>query len=280
MAEWWKRPKLIEYWDEEFDTIMAIDENGTTDLQGIRKNLVKLFTPEQDFQDRWFTITGVVISRECFPQFREDMTSLKTDYWQEGNFDYKAGSKRVVFHSREIRKRVGPFNPKLIDIFSFMEDLSDLISTTPFTTFSASIDKAMHVLKYSNPYPVYNLCLEFILERYCRLLREQGKTGMLLLESRGKKEDKLLLKYIVGLLNNGNRYWNKNDFSCIKGVYFNPKWDRPGNGSFILLELADLVSYPIHKYLRSDVEDKSFSVVQQKLHNYPHFFGYGLKKFP
>ncbi|MGG3383093.1 DUF3800 domain-containing protein [Heyndrickxia faecalis] len=281
MPNWWERPTLIENWDQSFDSILAIDENGTIDLNGVRKNIMKIY-PDKTHNDRWFTITGVDMERDNFVRFRDSINTVKYAYWNKGCFNYKSGEKRVVFHSREIRKKQGPFNPKIIDYDKFIMDVTEMIMNTQFEIFSSSIDKARHLIKYETPYPVYNLCLEFILERYCRKLRETEKSGIILLESRGKKEDKEILGYLTKLLKNGNRYWTCDDFSCIKGVYFNPKWSaRHGKkASFILLELADMVSYPIHKYVKLDKKDLAYQAIEKKIANYPAVKGYGLKVFP
>lgn len=281
---WKERPVSIEDWDESIDTVMAIDENGTTDLKGIRKKIFDhIFQPSKiDDSDNIFTITGVVLERQYFPIFKDAINSVKFAHWDDGIFKYKKGPKRVVFHSREIRKREGPFNPKIIDYNKFITDLSGFIESTPFVVYSSSIDKVEHILKYSNPYHVYNLCLEFIIERYCRYLRRFSKTGILLLESRGKKEDAQILKFLVEFLEKGNRYWSSDDLSRIKGVYFNPKWSiaHQSQASYILLELSDLVSYPIHKYVKTGTQDKSFDIIVKKMSNYPLVKGYGLKIFP
>ncbi|GLY12192.1 DUF3800 domain-containing protein [Pseudobacillus badius] len=281
MSDWRKRPTLIESWDESIDSILSIDENGTIDLKGVRKNILKV-AEDPAHNDRWFTITGVELSRKNFEEFRDNFNSVKYEHWKDGCFDYKSGNKRVVFHSREIRKKEGPFNPKLINYGTLMTDISAAIEGTSFNIYSSSIDKARHIIKYTNPHPVYNLCMEFILERYCRTLKETGSSGILLLESRGKKEDAEVLKYLVNLLEKGNRYWTCEDFSCIKGIYFNPKWSNTHNKkmSFVLLELADLVSYPIHKFVKFGAEDPAYNIIKKKIQNYPYIHGYGLKTFP
>jgi hypothetical protein len=281
VSEWWMRPTIIEHWDESIDSILSIDENGTIDLKGIRKNIVNVLSNETH-NDRWFTITGVELQRVDFERFRDSFTSVKYGHWQDGCYSYKSGEKRVVFHSREIRKKEGPFNPKVIDYNTFLSDLTNAIDQTPFSIYSSSIDKARHIMQYAQPYPVYDLCLEFIIERYCRTLKRNGQEGILLLESRGKKEDAKILKYLTKLLKEGNRYRSSEDFSCIKGVYFNPKWSFTHNKkmSFIMLELADLVSYPIHKYVKLGVKDRAYSTFEKKICNYPQVHGYGLKIFP
>ncbi|UOK57381.1 DUF3800 domain-containing protein [Bacillus sp. OVS6] len=279
MSDWRERPTVIDYLDESIQSFLSIDENGTTDLAGVRKNILPILT-QNDHPDRWFTISGVAIDRNDYMHFKDLISTVKFKHWNQGCYDYKQGNKRVVFHSRDIRKRIGPFNPKLINYPELMEDVSNVVEKTNFKVYSASIDKAMHITKYNTPYPVYDLCLEFILERYCRSLN--GKKGIILLESRGKKEDAVILRYLKGLLDNGNRYWDKSAFECISGVYFNPKWSRHHENkmSFISLELADLVSYPIHKYVKLGVKDKAYEVIEEKISNYPNINGYGLKVFP
>jgi hypothetical protein len=223
------------------------------------------------------------MGRDDFPRFKDDITSVKMGHWDDGKYQYKGRLKRVVFHSREIRKKEGPFEASQINYGSFMTDLSSLIDRTPFITFSSSIDKVRHVAQYSrNAYHVYNLCMNFIVERYCRFLNMKGKNGIILLESRGKKEDHKLLEYLVSLINNGNNFHQASHFRNIKGVYFNPKWSKSHDDqlSFPILELADLVSFPIYKHVRTEKKDMAFEVVEKKLHAYPYYNGYGLKKFP
>lgn len=282
MGNWWERPTLIEEWPISIDSILTIDENGTPDLKGIKKILQSTFWEKdklKNLEHNIFTITGVEMEREHFPQFRDLINSIKYAYWENGMFEYQNKPKRVVFHSRDIRKKQGPFNPKRINYETFLNDLSNLIEKTPFTVLSSSIDKLQHVLKYSNPYHVYTLCLEFILERYAMLLKTKNQKGMLLLESRGKREDAEILKFLVEFLKNGNNYINRQDLNCITGVYFNPKWSKLHDEklSYPLLELTDLVSYPIHKYVKYNTKDYAFKIVEKKI---SRINGFGLKIFP
>lgn len=291
MKDWRIRPTLIEEWDESIDYIMAIDENGTTDLEEVRNlfngNIFDLFVASNSQSrykhDRWFTISGVIMDRDNFPSFRHSINLIKYAYWQDGIFKYKQGERRVVFHSRDIRKREGPFNPKLIDYPSFINDISTFIQNQNFEILSASIDKIKHITTYSRPFHVYNLCLDFIVERFCRKLNYLNKDGILVLEARGKREDAEILRHLVRLLDNGNNFHNSEHFNRIKGVYFNPKWcftKNNGKASYVILELADLVSFPIHKFIKLRTKDLAFTTLEPKLLNYPNYIGYGIKEFP
>jgi hypothetical protein len=290
-GEWRRRPTLIDNWPEDVESIMAIDENGTTDLEYFKKQKEKypmeilkasMGLSNKYDNDKWFTTTGVIMNRDEYPKFRDDIVTLKETFWPEGKAYYKGQLRRVVFHSREIRKKEGPFEPSQFDYDRFVRELSLLIEKTPYVAFSASINKVKHVQKYKNAFHVYNLCLNFIVERYCHWLNANNKKGLLFLESRGKDEDHRILKYLINLLDNGNNYNGPEHFCNIVGVYFNPKWSLSHNYqmSFPLLELADLVSYPIYKHMRSQKKDLAFKVVEKKLFSYPHYNGYGLKQFP
>lgn len=290
-ASWKIRPTLIENWPDNIDKIIAIDENGTCELNSFKKvrinnpvNFSKACTDSTRYMnERWFTITGVVMDREIFPYYRESINEIKYEYWNDGVYDYRSGTRRVVFHSREIRRREGPFNPKLIDYKNFINDISIMIKSTNFKIYSSSIDKINHISQYSNPFHVYNLNLNFVIERFCSELNRNNENGIILLESRGKKEDMSNLNYLINLINNGNNYKSKDHFSRIRGVYFNPKWcfeKNSGKASYILLELADIVSYPIFKYTKTNRKDQAFLTIENKIDNYPHYYGYGLKKFP
>ncbi|MGE7621673.1 hypothetical protein ACQKMD_01100 [Viridibacillus sp. NPDC096237] len=268
MDEWKTRPTLLKDWPAEVDYILAIDENGISDLKGVIE--------AKDDLLQWFTITGVLLNREEFSGFKTKITELKMEFWKDGLFK----SKRVVFHSRDIRKKLGPFNPKLIDYDKFLKNLNSIIKEENYTIFSSSIDKFAHIRQYINPYPVYELCLEFILERYSFVLKEKGKKGLIVMESRGLKEDKKLLSTTIKLLDNGNCYHDSDDLKRIQGLYFNPKRTKNRKLSFPQLELADLISYYIYRSIKNESKTNDFVNIENKLYNFPHYKGYGVKVFP
>lgn len=265
---WKSRPTILNSINGSIDFILAIDENGIPSLKD-------LLHPKNDLL-QWFTITGVVLSKESFKTFVEDITKVKNKYWSKGCFN----KKKVVFHSRDIRKKTGAFNPKLINYEYFLEDLKDLITNSQYSIYSSSIDKFSHVRSYINPYPVYDLCLEFLLERYCYKLNSDNKTGIIVVESRGEKENKLLLDTALRIMKYGNQYHDSSFFSNIRGIYFNPKRTKDKKLSYPQLELADLVSYPIHSYVKTNYINEDFASIESKLYNYPNYQGYGMKLFP
>lgn len=46
------------------------------------------------------------------------------------------------------------------------------------------------------------------------------------------------------------------------------------------LEIADLFSYPIHKFIKRNVKDKAFLMFENKIVGYPNYKNKGIKIFP
>lgn len=258
--------ELIQVDINDVDCILALDENGIPSLK-------KYDCPNT----RYFTITGVQICSEDFLSIKNSIVNLKNKYWQNGSFK----DERVVFHAREIRKKEYSFNPKIIDYAKFIEDLEYFLENAPVKIYASTVDKKEHHDTYKyNAYPVYDLALTFILERYAYDLNRSQKKGIVLLESRGKKEDKNLLKQINKLFKYGNSYNKPEIFRNISAVYFNRKRTKDKKLSYWQLELADLYAYSIHKYTKTGVADTRLNKFKNKIYAYPYHKGKGLKLFP
>jgi len=188
--------------------------------------------------------------------------------------------KKVCLHSREIRRRTDAFDSKLIDYNSFINDLSSLINSLDYKIISVTIDKNKYLLKHYQ-FNVYNTAMCFLLQRFIYTI-PNNKNGIIMLEARGKDEDYLLLnemKHIIfetGIKN----ILTKELQQKIGGIYFNPKWDNAYDITFSGLEIADLSSYPIHKYVRNNNKDKAFLMLENKIDKYPNYINKGLKIFP
>ncbi|WP_028551732.1 DUF3800 domain-containing protein [Paenibacillus sp. UNC451MF] len=279
--EWKQRPRLIEYWPDDVDFVMGVDENGTSDLLSIKRKVDADKTNEIDSSIKDFTLTGVIFDKKRYDILKKEMNDIKFTFWNEGLCDYKGSLKRVCFHSSEIRKRSYPFNR--INYDDFMPAISNMIDKIPTKIISCYIDKKKHYLKYKTPDHPYHIAIRFIMERYCKGLNEANKKGIIIIESRGKKEDRFVLKHIVEILEQGTNQNKASHFNNIAGVYFNPKWWTSDNdkSTFVVLELADLLSFPIHKYARNQCDEKfkdiSFQLIEKKFYKFPKYLGWGLK---
>lgn len=258
---------------------MGMDETGTANHKGIIRKIQK--NQQIDINDKFFTLSGVVIDKSNHQSLRKDNRNLKEKYWDDGIYNYKNTEKMICFHSREIRKREGPFKLDGGRYQHFANDLTEMIEKQDFKIYSTTIDKEELCNRYETPFHPYQLAAEFLLERYSSFLNRVNKNGIIMLEARGNKEDKFVLKHLIEILDKGNFFRSRNSFSRVKGIYFNPKWTNKYN-TYPILELADLISYPIHKYVRSgcEVKDKSFISIEKKISNFPFYFGKGIKIFP
>lgn len=280
-SNWWDYPQKIKYWEPDIDYVMFIDENGTSEkITDIIKKITN--NTEIDDNEKYFTITGCIFTKENYVSLNDNMRLLKNEYWNNGYYydtRYKQ-SRYVCLHSRDIRRHDGAFNDSIISYSDFMNDLSYILHKTNCKIISVSINLEEYARqgKLDN---VYEKAFDLLLERYI-YATDNNKKGLIMLESRGKKEDKNLLKHIYDVIHNkGQKNIKTKELEKkIKGVYFNPKWYGGYSATFAGLEIADLFSYPIHQYVKYKKENLSFSTIKDKIEYYPEFMNKGIKIYP
>lgn len=281
----WKiKPMNIESMSKEATHVAFFDENGDTDMSYIVK--CKHNGKTVDISSRYFCLTSILLQHDDVEKVSYDITELKRKYWpDDGCFQYGNGKyQKVVLHSREIRRRTGPFSKNVIKGDLFMNDLSSFIESLPISITSSFIDKMSLYDKYGEyARSPYDLSIKFILERMVgKQLKDTDKI-IIILESRGKVEDYILLDTIMRIKKYGTEFMTAKRFDKIIGVYFNPKRSISDcRKSYYGLEIADLCSYPIYKYCRngSDKTDKAYEILKSKIYGFPNIKGYGLKMFP
>jgi hypothetical protein len=159
----------------------------------------------------------------------------------------------------------------------FIADLTDTLSSCPFTLISAVINKA-HLreldLQPENPYA---LALRSCLRRTHDFLRQRGQVRRetsILFECRGKREDAELELVFRRLCDGGDGRGRMPKFSI---EFFDKK------SNLIGLQIADLVSTPIgQQVIRPERRNRAFEVIRQKLRSGPNgeLLGWGLQVFP
>lgn len=277
---WKSKPTAISTWDYRVcDYVMFIDENNTSKtVEKVREAMVCGGTISQD--ERFFTITGCIFKQQDYAKAKYKFEKLKRKYWKNGMWLNPKINKEqpVCFHSIEIRNKKNAF--KLEDEYNnFIVELDTAIKETDYIIVSISIDLVEYIWNTSYDLDVYDIAFDFILERFIYELKSHK--GMIMLESRGKKEDAQLLKHIVQKFEDGFKYITPDKIKQqIIGVYFNQKFNSLTSYPIIGLELADLSSYPIHKFVKYGKKDLSFETLEKKLRNYPSYNGRGLKIYP
>ncbi len=277
---WRNKPRNILAMPADATHSIFIDESGNSNLEPVKKIINA--GGSLDIGESHFTTTAVIIRREDFVQIKNDILGLKYKYWEDGMYTYNGVKKRVCFHSREIRNKKGPFHDSVIDHSAFVSDLTDFLVNSQYNIISATINKDLFVRRYSAPWYTYGFMSDMIFERLAKHVLQFSGKGAVMIESRGKNEDTILLKSITDTLADGTPYVTPRQLERIIGVYFNEKWCRYSSytKSHFGLEIADLVSHPIHQYARSGNKNAAFLSIESKLHGYPLYSGKGLKIFP
>jgi Protein of unknown function (DUF3800) len=241
------------------DLVVYADESGDHGLERI------------DAGYPVFALAFIIMRRDDYiAEVTPALQRLKFDYW---------GHDQVVFHEREIRKKVGPFSI-LADVQTqaeFMDDLSGLITAAPFRLVVALINKARLKQKYSLPWNPYVLALEYCMERLLGCLQRDQQKGRLVhvvFESRGKNEDAALELEFRRIAAASQWRWGNQelDFTYAR---FEPVFARK-DANAAGLQLADLVARPCGlRALRPDQPNRAFEILRPKMEGHN-----GWKSFP
>lgn len=280
-VNWWDYPQKIKYWNPDIDYVMFIDENGSSGrLNDIAKKIKN--NEEIDNDHKIFTITGCIFKRDNYIEGSNMINELKEKYWNNGMyFDTRLQNESYVcFHSRDIRRHDGAFNDGIINHSNFTKDLTNILSKVNCTIISISIDLEKYILKRKK-LPIYEIAFDLLLERYI-YATDNNKKGIIILESRGKKDDKELLKHINEIINiKGTKGIKTKELNKkIKGVFFNPKWSDDKKATYVGLEITDLFSYPIYQFVKYKKSNPAFEIIVSKINGYPKYKNKGIKLFP
>lgn len=275
---WRDGPVFATRWSDDATYMLYVDENGCSNM----KNVVEAHRNNKTVKEgeQYFNICSTLISKDKHYDAAISLVDIKHKYWPEGRYSYNGIDKLVCFHSDEIRKMTGPFGKSQIDYDSFITDLNNAMANMDMMIFDCFINKEKFYQKYSdNCEQPYALGIKYILERVVSHLGKQDKV-MIMCESIGKKEDRIVLETIKLLMARGTYYVGDKLFNKITGVYFNKKRNTDYSKSYIGLEIADLCAYPIYKYCRYNEKDRAFCLIEDKFHGFPVYMGKGLKRFP
>jgi Protein of unknown function (DUF3800) len=207
-----------------------------------------------------FALAFIIMKREDYVvQVTPALQRLKFAYW---------GHDQVVFHEREMRKKVGPFSilAKPETNQTFMEDLTSLIGGAPFRLAVAVIDKLRLKDRYAIPWSPYEIALRFCMERLLTCMQMDQQNGRLVhvvFESRGKNEDmELELAFRRIAANQADWGYRRPDFSYAR---FEPVFARK-DANAAGLQLADLVARPCGlRALRPNQPNRAFEALIPKL---------------
>lgn len=216
-----KVPKETKY-------ILYIDECGDHNL--------KRYDPNFPI----FTLCGVLVPVKKLNRLNEAFNKLKQETFQ---------TKDVIIHSVDLRKWQGDF--KILRDrelrTKFLEGITAILSQEGIYTIVSCTLLKEQMTKFcvrGEEEDVYGLSLAYLIERsiFCVDNDESANPKIsIVVERRGKKEDKKLLDYYNGLRNNGTKWVDSSRLqSRITNFNFRAKQEN-----IIGLQIADLLAYPI-----------------------------------
>jgi hypothetical protein len=220
-----------------------------------------------------FLLCGILVSTTQDQLILQRINSIKQHFWN---------SKHVILHSRDIRKCEKEFSI-FFDLElkkMFYDRINEVIKDQTYTVIASAIKKESYVKQYGRltTNDVYELALSFIIERAIFYLDDiPGMHELeIVIEKRGKREDKKLDEHFQRLISRGTGFVNAQRLKNYKmKITFKSKREN-----IIGLQLSDLVAYPIARYvIEPDRPNPAFDQVEPKIYS-KDGRRYGLKIFP
>lgn len=191
-----------------------------------------------------FTLCGILVPEKNLNALNNAFNDLKMQTF---------GNKEVVIHSVDLRKWKEDFRVLRDKALRerFLQGITDILQQHDvYVIVSCTILKEQ-LSKFcvrGEEHDVYGLSLAYLLERsiFCVDNNEEPNPNIsVIVEERGKKEDRKLLNYYNGLRNNGTKWVAVERFRSHIGKFnFKAKKDN-----VIGLQIADLIAYPITTHL-------------------------------
>jgi len=241
--------------------LLFLDESGDHGLNNI------------DPQYPVFVLCGIILPETSYQLLQSEVANIKQKFW---------GNKKVIFHSRDIRKCENEFTILFDNEIkgNFYKAVNNIISKSDYTIITSAIQKENYIKRYGRlSDDVYEIALSFVLERaifYLDDIREEKKSLQIVIEQRGKKEDQKLSQHFNTLLARGTGYVNATRiWNYGINISFQKKKD-----DIVGLQVADLIAYPIARYvLDYERANPAFEIFQNKFYS-KKGKRYGLKIFP
>jgi len=226
---------------------LFIDESGDHGLVNIN----------EDFP--MFVLCGILTESKDYEIIRQSVNEIKKHFW---------GEKKVIFHSRDIRKCEKEF----VVLFDenkkkeFYDRINDIFSKQQITIIASAIDKNNYVIQHGKlGNDVYEIALSFLIEKCLDILIKQFGSQFelnIFIEKRGRKEDQKLSEHFQRIRSRGTGTISSQILTeRIVEIEFRHKGEDI-NG----LQLADLAAYPIARYLiDTERANPAFEVLRDKI---------------
>ena len=263
---------------DNYNKIIFFDENGSSSaLKSIKKAIINGEKVDED--RRYFTLTACIFEKDRYYSAINLLKSLVAKFWNNPD-------EPVVFHTREIQKKIGYFNfGNDLKYNEFIEELSKTINLIECEIISITFDLISYVKQYYQHDP-YGVAFDIILGTEMFNIKEDDNVAIVF-EARGKQEDENLSNHILKTIYKyGTQKIPASELKKhFKDIFFNPKISADKKIVYHGIDIADLCSYPIYRYMRFGKRGRDFNIVIKKLAGYKKFKEKdmripGLRKFP
>jgi hypothetical protein len=237
---------------------------------------------------RYFCLLGCWFRNADYLEFHYQLEAFKKTHIPHHPDD------PPVLHREDIINRRGHFkhlqDPEMAQAFD--DALAVLIDESKFRVVGVVIDKLALRQKYSEAaaHP-YHLALGFLLQRYCGYLNHINRYGDVLAESRGRREDQLLMDSYTRVYTQG--VWMSSAAQFQRALTSKQLKVKKKSTNIAGLQLADLLGHPVRQAILRDegllpeglapFAARLLSVLERKLNR--HLYdgrteGYGKVFFP
>lgn len=187
--------------------------------------------------EQYLSLTGVIMPLAyARGTFAERLDAMKREIFTTSN---------IVLHRTDMIYRRPPFECLHDEILQSRLDqlLLDWIATSTYRVITVVIDKIDHKKRYLvwQAHP-YHYCLIALMERYVMWLKKAKAVGDVMAESRGKKDNRMLMESYERMFRRGTDYISANLFQQSLTTRKLKIEDKRANNA--ALQLADLIANP------------------------------------
>ena len=236
---------------------------------------------------RYLCLLGCWFRANDYGQFHQALEAFKQKHIPHNPDD------PVILHREDIVNRRGQFwrlrDPEAAERFD--SDLLSLIRDSNFMLVGVVIDKAALQQQYPTPAHPYHLGIGFMLQRYCGYLNHINRHGDVMAESRGGRENRLLMDSYARHYERGA--WMTDAAFFQRALTTRKLKIKQKSANIGGLQLADLLGHPVKRAILHEMgkarrelapfAEKLLQVLGSKFNRHLYkgdVWGYGKVFFP
>ncbi len=200
-----------------------------------------------------FALVGIAVTPELSYSISREIRSIINLHFEGLNPD----ERPKELHYNHLIQTKYPYNK--INARALADDVFQIILKSDVTLFAMIINKEQHYSKYVRPWPVREVALEAMINRFERFLRRKNDIGMMVYDSESPFINKTLTELFEGFKKDGTAFVYPEHI--LDTVFFAPSETAP------MLQVADFCAYAFFsKYEHNKME--RYDQIKSKLDEY------------